>query len=77
MNVSFCEPKIPDIQITGFSKLVFKHRSDFPNLGQNNVLYIATDEQVIYIYDDALNIYKPTGAGYVDIDEISVFLKED
>lgn len=65
MNVIFSKEQIPDVLIGGSykaSQLVFRRRSEFPEVGKSNILYIATDEGSTYIYDSSLNIYVQTNA---------------
>lgn len=38
--------------ISATSELEFKNRYEFPTIGKKNILYIATDEHTIYIWDD-------------------------
>lgn len=55
----------------------FKSRLEFPNMGAENMLYIATDEHSAYIFDTAENVYRCVGRDYNEIDAIQCRLKED
>ena len=39
------------------SNVIFRDKKDFPTQGDTNCLYIATDENVLYRWDDTLNKY--------------------
>ena len=55
----------------------FKSRLEFPNIGAENMLYIATDEHSAYIFDTEENVYRCVGRDYNEIDAIQCRLKED
>lgn len=64
-NINFEREASMDIKIKdGYraSQLVFKYRSDFPEIGKENTLYIAIDEGSMYIYDSSLNTYNKLNA---------------
>lgn len=50
--------------------LVFATRFEFPNTGKEYFLYIATDEEQVYRYDNVTGTYKIVGSNWRDIDLI-------
>lgn len=42
---------------SGGENIVWRDRADFDAVGQNGVLYIATDENLIYRWNGTLNTY--------------------
>lgn len=44
-------------------KNVFDTRFNFPNVGESDVLYIATDENAIYRWDEINQIYRDISSG--------------
>lgn len=51
-------------------ELEFKTFYEFPNVGDAKMLYIATDEDIIYRYDEELMGYIPLGSDWQDIEFI-------
>ena len=48
------------ISLTGVDKeIVFATKADFPYIGKENILYVAKDEKVLYIWDLESNDYVP------------------
>lgn len=56
-------------------ELIFSTHEEFPNIGDVEKLYIATDENAIYRFDGDLNIYKKIKSG-LDVDSIQSKLTE-
>ena len=50
--------------------LVFDNHFSFPSVGEPQFLYIATDENQIYRYDENKTIYVIIGSDWHDIDLI-------
>ena len=57
-------------------ELYFENRYNFPNIGKDNIIYIATDEKASYIFDITQNIYHCIGRDYNEISTIQCQLKE-
>lgn len=58
------------------SSLQFLTHFDFPNIGDTNKLYIATDENKIYRFDDKTLTYKcVVGNTFDEIESIQISLK--
>ena len=55
----------------------FNNRYEFPSIGKDNMIYIATDEKASYIFDTTQNIYHCIGRDYNEIGSIQCQLKED
>ena len=51
-------------------ELEFKNRFEFPSIGKADMLYIATDENAVYIFDEKRNVYICIGRDYREIDII-------
>lgn len=58
-------------------ELVFKNRFEFPNIGKADRLYIALDEQAVYIFDGEQNVYRCVGRDYREVGAIQCGLKEE
>lgn len=58
-------------------ELYFASRFYFPSIGEDDKLYIATDEKALYIFDTTQNIYYCVGRDYNEIGSIQCQLKED
>ena len=39
------------------SSVIFRNKNDFPTAGDTKILYVATDEDVIYRWNGTLNSY--------------------
>ena len=39
------------------SNVIFRDKANFPAVGKTSILYIATDENLLYRWDDTLNKY--------------------
>ena len=39
------------------SNVIFRNKANFPAVGETSILYIATDENLLYRWDDTLNQY--------------------
>ena len=39
------------------ANVIFRDKSNFPAIGETSILYIATDENLLYRWDDTLNKY--------------------
>ena len=55
----------------------FNNRYEFPSIGKDNIIYIATDEKASYIFDTTQNIYHCIGRDYNEIGSIQCQLKEE
>ena len=55
----------------------FNNRYEFPSIGKDNIIYIATDEKASYIFDTAQNVYHCIGRDYNEISTIQCQLKEE
>ena len=55
----------------------FNNRYEFPSIGKDNMIYIATDEKASYIFDTTQNIYHCIGRDYNEIGSIQCQLKEE
>ena len=58
-------------------EIEFNNRREFPNLGKENMVYVAKDENALYIFDTTQNIYHCIGRDYNEIGSIQCQLKED
>lgn len=58
-------------------ELIFANHYEFPNVGDPQCLYIATDENKTFYYDETTHTYTCVGSNYEDIDTIQCQLKED
>lgn len=56
------------------SELHFSNRYEFPNIGESGMLYIASDENAVYRFDEKQNVYALVGVGF---DTIECRLKEE
>lgn len=63
------------VRIMGASpaELIFSDRSDFPDIGREDRLYIAVDENAAYRFDPAQNIYVRLN----DFDAVQCRLREE
>ena len=39
------------------ANVIFRNKANFPAVGETSILYIATDENLLYRWDDTLNKY--------------------
>ena len=53
-------------------ELTFNNRVEFPSIGKKDMLYIATDEKALYIFDEAQNVYHCVGRDCNDNSAICV-----
>lgn len=67
--------KVPEI--VSKKELIFASHYEFPNVGDPQCLYIATDENKTFYYDENTHTYNCVGSNYEDIDAIQCQLKED
>lgn len=67
--------KVPEI--VSKKELIFANHYEFPNVGDPQCLYIATDENKAFYYDENTHTYNCVGSNYEDIDAIQCQLKED
>jgi hypothetical protein len=58
-------------------ELFFSTHYEFPAIGEGDKLYIATDENASYRYDENDHAYYCVGRDYNDIEAIQIKLKED
>ena len=58
-------------------ELFFSTHYEFPAIGESDKLYIATDENASYRYDENDRAYYCIGRDYNDIESIQIKLKED
>lgn len=59
------------------AEMYFNNRLEFPSIGDDKKLYIATDEDSIYRFDGVDLIYKCVGRDYEEIEQIQDYLKEN
>lgn len=59
------------------TELEFKSYKEFPNIGEPDKLYIATDEGTIYCFDPELMIYDVVGSNPANIKQIFCKLEEE
>ena len=58
-------------------EIEFNNRYEFPSIGKENMIYVAKDENALYIFDTTQNIYHCIGRDYNEIGSIQCQLKED
>jgi hypothetical protein len=58
-------------------ELFFSNHYEFPAIGESDKLYIATDENAQYRYDELDHAYHCVGRDPEDIEAIQIRLKED
>ena len=58
-------------------ELDFKNRMEFPNIGKENMIYVALDEHAAYIFDGEQNVYHCIVRNYREIGAIQCGLRED
>lgn len=58
-------------------ELFFSTHYEFPSIGESDKLYIATDENAQYRYDELDHAYHCVGRDPEDIEAIQIRLKED
>lgn len=58
------------INLKTSGQAVFKHRMEFPNIGDSTLLYVATNENKIYKWNAESLIYDVIGSDYHDIETI-------
>ena len=51
-------------------ELEFANRFEFPNIGKENMIYVALDEHAAYIFDGEQNVYHCIGRDYREIEII-------
>ena len=54
----------------GTKELVFANHYEFPNIGQANILYIATDESKVYFWSPDKLVYKLLVGDYDNVEFI-------
>ena len=59
------------------TELSFKTYKEFPNIGEEDKLYIATDEDATYRFDTKLMVYKMVGFNPANLKEIFCKLEEE
>lgn len=52
-------------------ELTFANRFEFPSIGEADKMYIATDENAVYRYDEADRAYYCIGRDYKNIEVIN------
>lgn len=73
-NISGNVDKAENIYV---KEIEFKNRYEFPSIGKENMIYVAKDENALYIFDTTQNIYHCIGRDYNEIGSIQCKLKED
>lgn len=58
-------------------ELEFANRFEFPNIGKENMIYVALDEHAAYIFDGEQNVYHCIGRDYREIGAIQCGLREE
>lgn len=69
--------KIGKAKTIYIKELYFSTHYEFPSIGEADKLYIATDENAQYRYDELDHAYHCVGRDPEDIDTIQIRLKED
>lgn len=59
------------------TELEFNSYKEFPNIGEADKLYIATDEDTVYRFDPELMIYRIVGSNPANIKQIFCKLEEE
>ena len=65
INGSIAQPKTIYVE-----ELEFKTYFEFPNIGEKNKIYIATDENAVYRFDENTLTYYAIGRDYNEINII-------
>lgn len=73
-NISGNVDKAENIYV---KEIEFNNRYEFPSIGKENMIYVARDENALYIFDTTQNIYHCIGRDYNEIGSIQCQLKED
>lgn len=73
-NISGNVDKAENIYV---KEIEFNNRYEFPSIGKENIIYVARDENALYIFDTTQNIYHCIGRDYNEIGSIQCQLKED
>lgn len=73
-NISGNVDKAENIYV---KEVEFNNRYEFPSIGKENMIYVARDENALYIFDTTQNIYHCIGRDYNEIGSIQCQLKED
>ena len=74
---SYVEGSVEKAENIYVKELYFENRYNFPNIGEPNMIYIATDENASYIFDTTQNVYHCIGRDYNEISAIKCQLKEE
>lgn len=51
-------------------EIEFNNRREFPNIGKQNMVYIAKDENKMYIFNPSTLVYEVVGSNYNEIEII-------
>lgn len=65
------ESKTQVIKLAGLEQILFSTKLEFPNTGDSSLLYVATDENKIYRWDNNSMVYKVVGSDYNEIKTIN------
>lgn len=66
-RVSNISGKVARPETVYIRELDFKSRFEFPSVGDNKTLYIATDENMIYRFDETSLTYKKLSSDWREI----------
>ena len=61
------ESRTQVVNLKGIEQVKFHTKFEFPNTGSSDLLYVATDENMIYRWDSTDLIYRVVGSDYNDI----------
>ena len=51
-------------------EIEFNNRREFPNIGKENMVYVAKDENKMYIFNPSTLVYEIVGSNYNEIEII-------
>ena len=66
-NISGNVDKAENIYV---KEIEFNNRREFPNIGKENMVYVAKDENKMYIFNPSTLVYEIVGSNYNEIEII-------
>ena len=66
-NISGNVDKAENIYV---KEIEFNNRREFPNIGKENMVYVAKDENKMYIFNPSTLVYEVVGSNYNEIEII-------
>ena len=66
-NISGNVSKAENIYV---KEIEFNNRREFPNIGKENMVYVAKDENKMYIFNPSTLVYEVVGSNYNEIEII-------